>query len=173
MMKNNSMLWAAIGVSLFFGLMCVALGTAFTPLMSIGGPLVCGSGEFGIDSQTYSYKPGQVGVTRGPYCLDQQTGEKKDVTFALIVVDTLIYGAVTFLLLAIAGRRLKSSDAGASPTASWLGTQTGESTSAQAKKKKVSASALEKLSELKEMRDANLISEQEYEQKKADILDKL
>ncbi|MGH8459520.1 MAG: hypothetical protein ACRESV_09230, partial [Nevskiales bacterium] len=75
-----------LGVSLFLGLMCVSLGTAFTPLMAIGGPLVCGDREFGIDSQRYSYKPGQTGVTRSPYCIDEQTGEKKSVTFPLIVV---------------------------------------------------------------------------------------
>jgi hypothetical protein len=95
------MLAVTICASLFLGLMCVSLGAAFPPLMTVGGPVVCGAGEFGIDSQDYSLPNGQRGTTRSPYCIDSQSGEKMGVTFPLIVVDTLIYGALTFLLLAI------------------------------------------------------------------------
>jgi hypothetical protein len=90
-----------ICVSLFLGLMCVSLSAAFPALMTIGGPVVCGDQEFGIDSQNYSMPNGQRGTTRSPYCIDGQSGEKKVVTFPLIVVDTLIYGALTFVLLVI------------------------------------------------------------------------
>ena len=156
-----------IGVSLFLGLMCVSLGTAFTPLMAVGGPLVCGGGEFGIDSQAYSYKPGQSGTTRHPYCIDGQTGKKKDVTFPLIVVDTLIYGSIVFILLAIVGRKLKASvtravASAAAPGATSINVLPGTMTSGR--------DGVQRLSELKEMRDSNLITDQEYERKKADIL---
>jgi len=110
-----------ICVSLFLGLMCASLGAAFPPLMAIGGPLVCGGGEFGIDSQAYSLPNGQRGTTRSPYCIDEQTGQKKGVTFPLVVVDTLIYAAITFvllvvplvILLVIVMRTLNTSKAGA------------------------------------------------------------
>jgi hypothetical protein len=95
------MLLIAICVSLFLGLMCVSLGAAFPQLMAIGGPLVCGGGEFGIDSQSYSLPNGQHGTTRSPYCIDEVSGDKKGVTFPLVVVDTLIYGAIVFVLLLI------------------------------------------------------------------------
>ena len=88
-------------MSLFVGLMCVSLGAAFPPLMAIGGPLVCGGGEFGIDSQNYSLPNGERGTTRSPYCIDEPSGEKRGVTFPLIVVDTLIYGALTFVVLVV------------------------------------------------------------------------
>jgi uncharacterized membrane protein len=108
-------------VSLFLGLMCVSLGAAFPPLMAIGGPLACGGGEFGIDSQNYSLANGERGTTRSPYCIDEQSGEKKGVTFPLVVVDTLIYGGIIFALLVIplvtllviVIRRLNTSKAGA------------------------------------------------------------
>ena len=114
------MLLIAICVSLFLGLMCVSLGAAFPQLMAIGGPLVCRGGEFGIDSQSYSLPNGQRGTTRSPYCIDEPSGEKKGVTFPLVVVDTLIYGAIVFsllliplgILLAIVIPRLRASKAG-------------------------------------------------------------
>ena len=90
-----------ICVSLFLGLMATSLGAAFPPLMAIGGPLVCGSGEFGLDSQSYSLPNGERGITRSPYCIDDQTGEKRSVTLPLVVVDTLVYGALIFVLLMI------------------------------------------------------------------------
>jgi hypothetical protein len=90
-----------ICVSLFLGLMATSLGAAFPPLMAIGGPLVCGSGEFGIDSQSYSLPNGQSGIRRSPYCIDDQTGEKRSVTLPLVVVDTLVYGALGFVLLMV------------------------------------------------------------------------
>jgi hypothetical protein len=110
-----------ICVSLFLGLMCVSVGAAFPQLMAIGGPLVCGGGEFGIDSQSYSLPNGERGTTRSPYCIDEQTGQKKGVTFPLVVVDTLIYAAITFvllvvplvILLVIVMRTLNTSKAGA------------------------------------------------------------
>jgi hypothetical protein len=90
-----------ICVSLFLGLMATSLGAAFPPLMAIGGPLVCGGGEFGIDSQSYSLPNGQSGIRRSPYCIDDPMGEKRSVTAPLVVVDTLIYGALVFVLLMI------------------------------------------------------------------------
>jgi hypothetical protein len=98
---GTPLLVIAICVSLFLGLMCVSLGAAFPTLMAIGGPLVCRGGEFGIDSQSYSLPNGQRGTTRSPYCIDEPSGEKKGVTFPLVVVDTLIYGAIAFVLLLI------------------------------------------------------------------------
>ncbi len=166
-MKINSSTFWMIGVSLFFGLMCVALGTAIPPLMAIGGPLVCGGGEFGIDSQTYSYKPGQIGVTRSPYCIDQQTNDKKDVTFPLIVVDTLIYGTIIFVLLMLAGSRMKSSPAAAGSQGGWLGSS---SSALSQKNRSQGRGTRERLAELKELRASDLITEQEYERKKAELL---
>ena len=101
MLLTAPLLAITICVSLFLGLMCASLGAAFPPLMATGGPLVCGGGEFGIDSQTYSLPNGERGTTRSPYCIDEQTGQKKGVTFPLMIVDTLIYGAITLVLLVI------------------------------------------------------------------------
>ncbi len=101
MLVTAPLLAITICVSLFLGLLCVSLGAAFPALMATGGPLVCGGAEFGINSQTYSLPNGQRGTTRSPYCIDEQTGHKNGVTFPLIVVDTLIYGAITFVLLVI------------------------------------------------------------------------
>ena len=98
---GTPLLAITICVSLFLGLMCVSVGAAFPQLMAIGGSLVCGGGEFGIDSQGYSLPNGERGTTRSPYCIDEASGEKKGVTFPLVVVDTLIFGAIAFVLLLI------------------------------------------------------------------------
>jgi hypothetical protein len=126
MLLTAPLLAVTLCFSLFLGLMCTSLGAAFPPLMAIGGPLVCGGAEFGIDSQAYSLPNGERGTTRSPYCIDEQTGQKKGVTFLLILVDTLIYGAITFallvipllILLVIVIRRFSDSKAGGASSAS-------------------------------------------------------
>ncbi len=88
-------------MSLFIGLMCVSLGAAFPPLMTIGGQLVCGGGEFGLDSQSYSLPNGERGTTRSPFCIDEPSGERRGVTFSLVIVDTLIYATLSFVALSV------------------------------------------------------------------------
>jgi hypothetical protein len=90
-------------MSLFIGLMCVSVGAAFPPLLAIGGPLVCGGGEFGIDSQDYSLPNGERGTTRSPYCIDGPTGEKRGDLSARRR-GHLIYSALTFMRWHPAGR---------------------------------------------------------------------
>lgn len=165
MKSKSSALLIVLGISLFFGLICSALGTAFTPIMAIGGAVVC-RGEFGIDSQSYSYKPGQIGVTRSPYCIDDQTREKRDVTFPLIVADTVIYGVIIFALMFFGVRFSRKSGM----TIAAGSDSSKGAARASTKKDNSSQSAREKLSELKKMLDSDLITKIEYERKKAEIL---
>ena len=59
-----------VAVSLFAGVMARTAGAALFPSMfRVAGPLIC-AGEIDIVSQSYSYKPGQRGVSRTVYRLD-------------------------------------------------------------------------------------------------------
>ena len=95
-------LFGVLPASLFVGLMIATAGVAVhPPIAFIATPLVC-SGEVEVESQNYSYRPGQSGVTRTIWCLSGGQGGKparEDITFKAIGASFLIYSAIAFVLL--------------------------------------------------------------------------
>lgn len=96
-------LTVALAASLFAGIMIgTAGGALYTPLYRAAAPFVC-DGEFYTESQRYSYKPGETGVTHAIYCRDEATGEAEEITGRAVLVSTLVYSALTlpFALLMV------------------------------------------------------------------------
>ena len=95
-------LFGVLPISLFIGVMIASAGVAVhPPIAFIATPLVC-SGEVEVESQNYSYRPGQSGVTRTIYCLSGSAGGKparEDITTKAIGASFLAYSAIAFLLL--------------------------------------------------------------------------
>jgi len=87
--------------SLFIGVMIAGPGTAIVPAVSAWtAPAICG-GTVEVDSNYYSVRPGEQGVSRTIACV---TGEGKDatrddITWQVIGIAFLIYSAIAFLLL--------------------------------------------------------------------------
>lgn len=193
-------------VSLFTGLMIATAGMAvYPPVTAIATPLIC-SGEVVHESQNYSYRPGQQGITRTIHC---RTGgakdEGEDITMKAVGVSFLLYSAIAFLLLRFIAMPLvrrrfarvidstraftASAATGAAGTAAApidlhsilarvaeavehgdgkvvvrnmsFGTPDGPGDDADAG---------ERLALLRELRDQGLISAEDYEAKKAEIL---
>ena len=75
-----------------------AAGVAlYPPLIKIGTPLVC-SGELKISTRNYSYKPGQRGTQVNFYCVNNEKKEV-DVTFLAVMAAGVIYSCLWFLFL--------------------------------------------------------------------------
>jgi hypothetical protein len=87
-------------VCLFLGLMTATAGTALFPsLGQIVSPLICEKG-LKIQSDAYSYKPGQRGVTRTFYCEDRP-GERRIVNGRVLLLSFLAYTFVYGILLGL------------------------------------------------------------------------
>ena len=150
----------AVGLFIGYVIFAAAIGAIFPSISYISKPLLC-SGDYAIETTRYSYKPGQVGWTHNIYC------DGRDITLASVATSGLIASVVVFVALFIRYREhmFYSKDFGA--LANDL-KQTRKS-----KKGEKAKTPLERMAELKEMLDQNLISQVEYERKKDEIMKEL
>lgn len=87
-----------LAVSLFVGLMLATAGGAvYPPLYRAGAALAC-DGTFEIESQRYSYKPGQSGVQHTIHCRDAHGGARAEITLRAIGAAFLVYSGAAFAL---------------------------------------------------------------------------
>lgn len=86
-------------VSLFTGLMIASAGTAvYPPVTALVTPFVCG-GTVDIESHRASYRPGESTVTREIYCVGDDGKTREDITLKAVFASFLAWSAVAFLLL--------------------------------------------------------------------------
>lgn len=92
-------------VSGFIGtiIFTIGIGAIFPKLSLIGAPLACPDGSINIISQSYSYKPGQRGVSHSIFCITK-SGEQQELTFTLILYAGLIYSAILATIIMWLGR---------------------------------------------------------------------
>ncbi len=153
-----------LGVGFFCGyvIISVGLGAVWPSLYKVAGPIVCGDGQrLEVVQHRHSWRPGAVMWTTTIYLVDESTGKKEDRTSVVKIAAGAVYGLGIFvLLLPLLCRR------------------TSRLAAAQAYGRGFTASAIsaparsthEKLAELKKLHESNLITSEEYEQKKAEIL---
>ncbi len=155
MKLDKGMLMMFVGVSLFLGfvLVATAVGGVFPSVHKLTAWLIC-RGEVEVKSVRYSYRPGEVTWQNYIYC--NMDGTRKDITLQAFGTIGLLASAIIFAILAVRKRELLI--APSSPVLP----DTSPSTKQDA--------ALELIEDLGKLRDANVISEVEYEKKKADIL---
>ncbi|MFT3890289.1 MAG: SHOCT domain-containing protein [Anaerolineales bacterium] len=168
MKLDKTMLFILAGVSLFLGyvVFSVGVGAIFPSLHKLSAPIIC-SGDVQLESVQYSYKPGQVGWERHIYCVNGST--RKEITFPAIGVTGLFASLLMFIILAIWMRKTLTVPANFGELATDLQREKRSASSITGK----TGSAMERLSELKKMRDENLISDVEYQQKRTRIMDEL
>lgn len=145
--------------SLFFG---YAIFTAiavnlFPSVTGITKPFLCANGEQTVDVTRTQVRPGETYFNVNVYC----NGE--NITFPAVMLTGLLASLVFFVvLLALARNWLFREKAFPAPFA-----EAGKASSAKGK------TPLERMAELKELRDKNLISQVEYERKKDEIMKEL
>lgn len=96
-------LFGVLPISLFIGVMIASAGVAVhPPIAFIATPLVC-SGEVEVESQNYSYRPGQSGVTRTIWCTTSAAAggkpAREDITLKAMGAAFIVYSAIAFVLL--------------------------------------------------------------------------
>jgi len=114
-----------------------------------------------LEAETFSIQPGQSTTNTNWLCIDNKTGIQEGINLKVISVAGLIYGLLLFALILvpwlIAGRPVTP--------------KPYQGAAVFAQQRSGTGTILKKLQELKELRSEELITEQEFEEKKAQILD--
>jgi hypothetical protein len=150
-------------VSLFFGfaIFAAAGGALFPSLHRLSAPLIC-SGEVEIETIRSSYRPGETSWTHYIYCVSD--GDRTEITIQAVLMTGLLASALVFLVLLVVFRKALFA-----PVPAHFGELATDLKPENQKK----GSALERMNELKKLRDQNLISQAEYERKKDNIMREL
>ncbi len=178
-LKKNTqgIIWALL-VCWFFGvtLISIAGGAIYPPINIIAKPFVCANGAMEFKQDEYNPSPGQTVTTTTWVCTDASSGEKQILgVFELVLPAGIIDGSLVFVLVMIVrgvvlyrGRsysRLKQA-AQARQEAFERQPVAADSPVVGGKIK----DAAEELGKLKQLVDAGLITQQDYDQKKAEVL---
>ena len=156
--------WGIIaGIALFIALMVATVVPALFPdAAALAGPILCANGQMTNESQEYHPEPGKTVITRTFFCTDAN-GTHEMETLPTIGACMGIAFVPAFLVLALTMGRSKLerlSDLTPTPSVRTSG-RTPDS------------SFKERMVELVQARDAGLITEEEFEQKKKAMLDAL
>jgi hypothetical protein len=160
-----------IGISLFCGIVVISIGigSLFPQINQIAKPIVCGSDVMEVKQHVYHYRPGETSWTINAYCVDSTTGVKKDVTGLVQLVAGMIYSVIpliTLIILSIIFRDKGDKTQNEYVSSPGLGSvQPYEHTESNGMK--------EKLEKLKQLRESNLITEEDYQKKKDEILSRM
>jgi hypothetical protein len=156
-------------VSMFAGIIIISLGigAAFPVINRVAGPFVCSTGKMMLESEKYSGLPGQSTTTIKWLCVDNKTDAQQDINFKVILVAGTIYGLILFAL--IITRWLVVNRPGADQPA----TPISPLKSGFSRNVPIPETKHQKLQEIKELHDSGLISDQDYEKKKSEILEEI
>lgn len=201
-LRFNTLGCIVLPAALFAGLMISTAGMAiYPPITFVANPVIC-SGTVDYVSTPYSYRPGQSGVERNIHCVaDGPKGAREDVTMKAIGVSFLVYSALFFLIFGfvlrpLLRRRYERTMEAVRATQAMAGLGTGAATGgvqdilarvSEAMEKgetrvvvrDVSMGAADgddlvgRLAQLKALHDQGLITAEDYESKKAELLSRL
>ena len=185
---------------LFMGVTAISIGfgAVFPSMNRIAKPFICANGEMELETQTYRPYPGNTTTTLTWYCVDASGNRKELGIFPMSLYAGLIYGLILFIVVFLfmyirsirsPGAETQTSyDRLAEANASLERAKQFRAQAEQFRKRaeqsndprfifgqplqdeSASQDTLERMKELKKLREANLISEQEYEEKRREIL---
>jgi len=191
-MKFNAsaIIWTLLW-SLFMGVtaLSIGFGALFPSMNLISKPFVCPRGEMSEDEKVYNPYPGKTITTITWYCTDSQSGQKEEIGLLPMAMSAgLIYGFALFIVIFIwLWFNAQRSASGLSNT--YYGTK-GLSALEKQERDSIhdaqysshenfaeppgkSKDTKARLNELQDLRAANMVSESEYEKKRAEILKNL
>lgn len=159
-----------LAVSVFFGVAIIAAagGALYPAIHKVVAPIVC-EGKFVIESNRYSYKPGQAGIQHRIFCEDEGTATRKEITISTVFTSGFVYSGIVFVVLLVPAMilRLKLRRMLYSHGVSFdaLGATIRRVQTVQ-KAEDIS----ERLKKLQVLRDSGVITEMEYQAKRKEIL---
>jgi hypothetical protein len=171
---SSALIW--LGCALFTGVIIfsIGIGAAVPAIHRIAAPLVCPNGVMMQESDYYAHNPTETVITRAWFCVDNTSGDAEEITFKAVLVAGVIYGILFYLIyfaiMLVLPRRYSAADLErilaeqprAAPLIIDYQPPINEEDPLQ-----------QRLARLKEMRNADLITAEEYAQKKAEILKEL
>jgi uncharacterized membrane protein len=161
---TSALVWTFISCW-FMGVTVISIGFGdiFPSLNRVAQPLVCPNGSMEMDQEVYYPYPGKTVTTTTWYCVDEASGTQTELAvFPMALYTGTLYGILLFVVVVVAALLVirKLGPALEDHVVIHKTHQPSEDTHARMKK-------------LKELRAADLISEKEYEQKRAKILKNL
>jgi Short C-terminal domain len=171
--KTSTLVWTFVWCW-FMGVTAISIGfgALFPSMNLVAKPFVCPNGKMDLTKEVYNPYPGNTITTLTWYCVDEASGAKTELgIFPMSLYAGTIYGWLFFGLALVgmmiqANRRQKIGE-GMQHTPVRTIFETASF------KPHYSETILARMKELKELRAANLISEAEYEEKRAEILKSL
>jgi len=172
MKLNNTIIFQGIMVlvwSIFMGVTAISIGVgaAFPPLNIIAKPFVCPNGQMIYNTDTFSTAPGTTYTEIGWYCVDSRSETKQTLDiFPMVLYSGFFYGLLVFaaaLVIWYRGTLSKPAKSFPKPMPAYR----AENYSYESER---SGSSVERMNELKALRDSNSITEAEYQKKRAEIL---
>lgn len=178
--------WITLAASVWLGFMIsVTGGVLYPPINKIAKPFVCANGEMQVDEHSYYPSPGTTVTTIDWYCVNAAAGTQEAIPtlklalFAIPIYSLIVFfpslGIVAYWKFVIAPRNLTKNqeinmEAGTGQFQHMLNSdQRAHSTAIFSSR----GPEFEELKKLKEMLDTGLITQQDYDQKKAEILKRL
>ncbi len=198
-MKTSTAIWVFLW-SLFMGVTAcsIGVGAAYPPLNYIAAPVVCPGGKMSVNSTVYNPYPGTTVTTEDWICTNTATGAQTPLSiFKISLVAGVVYGLLLFLLIVVlypvAARRFLyrgQTDQSYAAEASSANQQANERRArdeedleqrvlGQIQQKERSGGASgsgnseSRLRELERLRTSNLITQAEYDRKRAEILNSI
>ena len=159
------------GVCMFCGFVGISAGLAsmFPPLDQVAAPIICGNQPLIIDQHTSSYRPGETTFTITAHCFDSKQDQTGPVQLVAGIIYSLLFLAILIVLNIRYSFTKKHSAAGA-----------GQAVPRPSRAKRTRPAETnqpesidEKLTKLKQLREANLITDEDFEKKKSEILQEL
>jgi hypothetical protein len=164
-LNGSALFWTFIWCW-FMGITAISIGfgAVFPSMNRIAKPFICPGGRMELETQTYRPYPGNTITTLTWYCVDESTGAKTELgIFPMSLYAGTIYGWLLFGLIAL-GMLVNARRGGKTINAGFT---------TFSHKPNFTEDALSRMTELKKLHAANLISEKEYEEKRNEILKSL
>jgi hypothetical protein len=162
-----------LGCSMFCGIIIISIGfgAIFPQLDLISAPIVCGPRQLKYTQETTSYRRGESDTYTTNYCVDVE-GKKEDVSGQVLLVAGVMYGLILFVIvmITILGFVIKNRISGGGTRRTVYPASAPRPTVIDPRS---DPDVDERLRKLKELRDSDLITEQDFEKKKAEILKEL
>ena len=169
--KTSTIFWTFIwcwfmGVTVF----SIGFGAVFPSLNRIAQPFVCLDGRMELAKDVYNPYPGNTITTITWYCVEEASGTQTELgIFPMVLYAGTIYGLLFFLLV-FAGMLFNANRRPGTAMRTSRAQMVNASRRNSLEKLNTAEDSLSRMMELKNLRDSNLISEKEFEEKRAQIL---
>jgi hypothetical protein len=179
--KENVVLALVLfAISFFCGFIvfAVGLGSLFPQMNQVARPFVCGDQEMEVKQYVSHYRPGETSWTIQAFCVTA-AGNKVDRTGWVQFTAGLIYSILPFIILvglavrAKLARDKQEEEYNQRRLAARAAHPVRFPSDAQPEPAPVEGTMEEKLEKLKRLREADLISAEDYQRKKDEILEEL